>query len=108
MSDSTELIRQLIALPGPPGEENAVRDWLAERLRTLGYTPTEDIKGNLLVQSSSDATGEAAQPSILVTAHLDEIALMITKIEKDGKVRVAPMGGVYTWKWGEGPVSILA
>ena len=40
-------------------------------------------------------------------AHLDEIALMITKIEADGKIRVAELGGAYAWKWGEGPVEIL-
>ena len=104
MTDSTELIRQLIALPGPPGQEDAVRNWLAERLRALNYAPETDAKGNLLVTVS----GGASKPHVLVTAHLDEIALMITRIEDDGKVRVAASGGTYTWKWGEGPVSILA
>jgi putative aminopeptidase FrvX len=103
MTDSTELIRQLIALPGPPGEEHAVRDWLAERLRALDYTPTTDPKGNLLVKISGGARGLP----VLVTAHLDEIALMITRIEEDGKIRVEAVGGAYTWKWGEGPVEIL-
>ncbi len=103
MTDSIELIRALIALPGPPGEENAVRDWLAERLRALDYTATTDPKGNLLVRVSGGASG----PPILVTAHLDEIALMITRIESDGRVRVEAVGGAYTWKWGEGPVEIL-
>lgn len=106
MLDSTELIRQLVALPGPPGEENAVRDWLAERLRARDYAPETDAKGNLLVRLG-DAEPDT-RPSILVTAHLDEIALMITRIEADGKIRVAAYGGAYPWKWGEGPVEILA
>jgi putative aminopeptidase FrvX len=103
MTDSTELVRQLIALPGPPGEERAVREWLAARLTAEGYTPVTDAKGNLIVS----LPGGQAGPNVLVTAHMDEIALMITRIEKDGKIRVAPSGGVYTWKWGEGPVEIL-
>ncbi|HLV81315.1 MAG TPA: hypothetical protein VKT32_13600 [Chthonomonadaceae bacterium] len=106
MLDSTELIRQLVALPGPPGEENAVREGLAERLRALDYAPAIDSKGNLCVRLGGAAG--PGRPSVLVTAHLDEIALMITRIEEDGKIRVAPLGGAYTWKWGEGPVSILA
>ncbi|HZO87827.1 MAG TPA: M20/M25/M40 family metallo-hydrolase [Chthonomonadaceae bacterium] len=105
MTNPTELIRQLIQLPGPPGQENAVRNWLAERLRALDFRPTTDPKGNLFVQLAG--TG-ASHPPILVTAHLDEIALMITKIEDDGKVRVEAVGGAYPWKWGEGPVEILA
>ena len=32
---------------------------------------------------------------------------MITKIEEDGALRVAALGGAYPWKWGEGPVEIL-
>ncbi len=105
--DSTELIRQLIALPGPAGQESAVRDWLVERLHGMDYAPETDPKGNLIVRIPGPAAGGAARPHVLVTAHLDEIALMITRIEEDGKIRVAPVGGAYTWKWGEGPVEIL-
>ncbi|HLK61407.1 MAG TPA: M20/M25/M40 family metallo-hydrolase [Chthonomonadaceae bacterium] len=103
MSDSTELIRQLVALPGPSGQEGVVSAWLAERVRALGYKPEIDPKGNLIVTLPSSPQ----RPRILITAHLDEIALMITRIENDGKIRVAAGGGTYTWKWGEGPVDIL-
>jgi putative aminopeptidase FrvX len=103
MTDSTELIRDLIALRGPSGEEHAVTDWLAERLRGLGYSPEVDPKGNLIVALQGDPN----KPQVLVTAHLYEIALMVTKIETDGKIRVAAVGGTYTWKWGEGAIEIL-
>ncbi len=104
MSDPIELIRELVALPGPSGQEGPVREYLADRLQALGYEPEVDAKGNLLVR----VFGNADRPHILVTAHMDEIALIITSIEDDGRVRVAPVGGVYTFKWGEGPVEILA
>jgi len=42
-----------------------------------------------------------------VTAHLDEIALMVSDIASDGKIGVIPLGGVSPWKWGEQPVEIL-
>jgi putative aminopeptidase FrvX len=103
MTDTTEVIRQLIALPGPPGEEKAVRHWLMERLTGSGYAARADAKGNLVVH----LPGNPDRPAVLVTAHMDEIALMITKVEDDGKIRVAASGGVFTWKWGEGPVEIL-
>jgi putative aminopeptidase FrvX len=119
MLDSTELIRQLVALPGPPGQEDAVRNWLAERLRALGYAPETDAKGNLLVRlnaslpESVEGSGvrgsekKRQRPSILVTAHMDEIALIVTGVERDGTVGVTAYGGSHPWKWGEGPVSIL-
>ena len=58
-------------------------------------------------QHARHLPGDTRYPHILVTAHLDEIGLMITRIEDDGKIRVAPVGGTYTWKWGEGAVEIL-
>ena len=103
MLDSIELIKKLIAIPGPPGQEAPVRDAVAEAARSLGYNPTTDAKGNLLIQVGATDAG----PAVVVTAHLDEIGLMITRIEPDGSIRVAELGGVYAWKWGEGPVEIL-
>lgn len=103
MLETTDLLRDLIALYGPPGEEKAVREWLLDRVRGLGYAPESDVKGNVLVRIGDPQ----ASATVLVTAHMDEIALMITKIESDGKIRVAASGGVFTWKWGEGPVDIL-
>ena len=35
---------------------------------------------------------------LVVTAHLDEIALMVTGIGHDGKIGVGPLGGVHPWK----------
>jgi putative aminopeptidase FrvX len=104
MHQSTDLIRWLVALVGPSGEERAVRAAVSERVLGLGYRPEMDPKGNLLVH----LPGDSALPHIVVTAHLDEIALIVTGIDDDGKVRVAAIGGAYTWKWGEGPVEILA
>ena len=103
MTDSTELIRLLVGLVGPSGEEKAVREAVAERVRGLGLVPETDSKGNLLVT----LPGDPGLPHVVVTAHLDEIALLITGIDDDGKIRVAAVGGTYTWKWGEGPVEIL-
>ncbi len=104
MLNSTELVRELVKLRGPSGQESPVREWLAGRLQTLGYEPAVDPKGNMVVKFF----GSADRPHVLVTAHLDEIAMMVTKLEEDGKIRVASVGGAYTFKWGEGPVEILA
>lgn len=101
--DSVELIRELIALPGPPGEEKAVAEYVQGKLAHLGYSPEVDAKGNVLVHLEGTPGG----PNVLVTAHMDEIALMVTHIDIDGRVRVVAMGGAHTWKWGEGPVDIL-
>jgi len=97
------LLADLVALPGPPGQENAVRDYVAEHARALGYEAREDAKGNLLVPLGDSGV----RPTVVVTAHLDEIALLVTRIEADGALQVTPLGGAHVWKWGERPVEVI-
>jgi putative aminopeptidase FrvX len=61
-----------------------------------------DPRGNLLVSFGSK------RPRILVTAHLDEIAMIVRQVEPDGKLIVGALGGMFPWKLGEGPVQVLA
>lgn len=98
-----DLLRQLIAIPGPPGEESRVATELAEQIRGLGLEPTIDAKGNVTV-----LLGPNPRPNIVVTAHMDEIAMIVRRVEEDGTLAVAPMGGLFPWKLGEGPVLVMA
>lgn len=105
MSDMTrELLAELVAQPGPPGQEDAIRGFVARQLSGLGLPYRIDAKGNLLTWVGES---EPERPSDVVTAHLDEIALMVTGLEGDGGLLVSPLGGVLPYKWGEGPVEIL-
>ncbi|MBC8142671.1 MAG: hypothetical protein H7Y38_14665 [Armatimonadetes bacterium] len=99
-----ELLAALVALPAPPGQEGAVCDYLAAQLSLLDIPYRVDAKGNLLACPGDTLP---THPQTVITAHMDEIALMVTAIEPDGRVRVSPLGGVYPWKWGEGLVEIL-
>lgn len=98
--DALGLLRELVSAYGPPGQEEAVRALLLERLNALGLASETDAKGNLIVR-----LGE--RPRMLVTAHMDEIALLTTGVCADGSLLVSPMGGLSPWKIGEGMVSIL-
>lgn len=97
--DPLELLAEFVALPGPPGQEAAIRDAVAARVAAIGLASRTDAKGNLLVGSE--------RPRVVVTAHLDEIAMIVTRVEDDGRLRVAPLGGLFPWKLGEGPVQVL-
>ncbi len=99
------MLADLVALPGPPGQENAVADWVAECAKALGFTLQTDAKNNRFVFLGDDKPGP---PDVVVTAHLDEIALMVTRVAEDGVLSVSALGGAHPWKWGEGPVEILA
>ena len=107
MTTSTELIRELVALPGPPGQEGAIREAVAAHAERLGCACETDARGNLLL-SLPGAKAIPDRPEIVVMAHLDEIALIVQRVEADGRLAVAPLGGLFAWKWGEGPVLVMA
>ena len=99
MKTTHELLADLVALPGPVGQEDAVRHYLTAWLEEHGLAWRIDAKGNLLCGSEN--------PRVIVTAHLDEIALMVAGMRHDGSLGVLPLGGTHPWKWGEGPVEVL-
>jgi putative aminopeptidase FrvX len=100
--DPQTLLAELIAIPGPPGQEEAVRKALEGYVSKLGYAHSTDAKGNLLVPLSANP------PKVVVTAHMDENAMIVREVRPDGSLKVGPLGGVFPWKLGEGPVQILA
>ncbi|BDI31690.1 peptidase M42 [Capsulimonas corticalis] len=107
LPNTLDLIRELIAIPGPPGQESAVATAVAAHAESLGCAHATDARGNLIIA----APGAGAVPEkarVVVMAHLDEIALMVERIEPDGLLRVVSLGGLLPWKLGEGPVEILA
>jgi len=104
MEASIGLLTDLIHAPGPPAQEGPVRDVLIRELDRVGIFWTVDARGNLL---AAPANTIPEKPRIVVTAHLDEIALMVQRINPDGSLAVLPLGGAHPWKWGEGPVDIL-
>ncbi len=97
-----ELLQSLTAIPAPPGQEGELALRLEGLVKDLGLGSKRDAKGNLLVKLGK------AKPRIVVTAHMDEIAMMVRTVEPDGTLRVTCLGGLYPWKLGEGPVEILA
>ena len=107
MTDALDLVRELIALPGPPGQEELIRQAVVAHADRLGCLTETDARGNLLL-ALPGAARIPAHPDIVVMAHLDEIAMLVVGAEADGRLAVTSLGGAYPWKWGEGPVLLLA
>lgn len=97
-----ELLRTLTAIPAPPGQEEALASEIERLVGDIGHGAERDAKGNVIV------TLGRSKPRIVVTAHMDEIAMVVRRVEPDGSLTVTNMGGLYPWKLGEGPVEILA
>ncbi len=98
-----EVLQNFVRAPGPPGQEDQVRNLLAEYLDQANVAHSTDPKGNLIVRF-----GEGKRTPIVVTAHLDEIALCVQQVCSNGTLTVRPLGGTHPWKLGEGPILVMA
>ena len=84
-----ETFQELLGIDSTTGQYQAIEEWTAERIRSLGYTPVRTHKGGVL----ADLGGEG--DPLVVTAHLDDIGLMVRHINGDGTLNVCPVGGLY-------------
>ena len=75
---------------GPSGAEDDVIRTFVDDLRSLGLESSVDPLGNV------SAVLTEAQPGyshVMITAHLDEVGVVIRKIEADGYLRIHRVGG---------------
>ncbi len=96
------LLTELVACPAPPGEEGAIDTIIAREMRAAGADVTNDDAGNL------HAHLPGSGPTVMVCAHKDEIGMLVTDVLADGRLRIENIGGSYPWKYGEGPVDLIA
>ncbi len=74
-------------MAGVSGDEARVRDYIRQK---IGKKATEVIEvpyGNLIVTK-----GRSRRPRVMLAAHMDEVGLMITGIEKSGLLRFHAIG----------------
>jgi len=86
-----ELIKQLTQIPGPSGYESAIRETIREIIKPHVRETRVDAMGNLIAQVGTKAAGGMR---VMIAAHMDEIGLIVSHIEKKGLVRFSNLGGV--------------
>ena len=84
------LLTDLMLIPGLSGHEGRVRKYLAGALQNLGIASRSDRLGNLI----ATLPGAEGAPSVMLFAHMDQLGLIVRKIEANGLVRVERLGGV--------------
>jgi endoglucanase len=86
-----ELLKELTQAWGVSGREKKVREIIRREVTSYADEVTTDDLGNLIVLKRGAGGGK----KIMLAAHMDEIGMQVTKIESDGRLRVAKVG----WVW---------
>ncbi|MDD5679149.1 MAG: M20/M25/M40 family metallo-hydrolase [Kiritimatiellae bacterium] len=98
------LLTELLAIPAPGGREQDMAALLVRKVKALGFAAETDPAGNIVVRIGR---GQKRKPLVMLAAHMDEIALVVTRIESDGRLCVVPSGGLLPHKIGERPLDII-
>ena len=83
-----ELIQTLVAAHGPSGDEGGIRECITSLVAEYADEIKTDTLGNLIVHKKGSG------PKAMFAAHMDSIGFIVTHIEDDGFLRVAPIGGI--------------
>ena len=85
-------LKTLTEINAPAGHEQPIRRALIEALKAKGHTPYIDRMGNVIVVK--EGTGLAPRKRVMVSAHMDEVGLIVTGHTDGGFLKVNQAGGI--------------
>jgi putative aminopeptidase FrvX len=86
-----ELLKRLSETPGVPSREERIRSVVVEALRPLVDEARTDALGNAVFFKQGSGRGQG--PRVMIAAHMDEIGFLVRHVDKDGFLRLQPVGG---------------
>ena len=81
---------ELIAIDSPTGYTDAASAWVRDTFASLGCDAHITTKGGVLI----DLGGTDTEDALLLEAHADTLGAMVAEIKGNGRLRVAPLGGM--------------
>ena len=87
-----DLLIKLTNAFGVSGKEGEVRDIIKNEIKKHVDDVYVDKMGNLIAHKKS--AYKKGVSKIMIAAHMDEIGLIVKNIEKEGKIRIASVGGI--------------
>ena len=85
-----DLLEKLCLINGTSGDEGKVREFIISQIEGhCNYTV--DPLGNIIAYKKGKS---AAKNKVMVSAHMDEVGMIVTSVKSDGTLTVSPVGGV--------------
>ncbi|MEM7594958.1 MAG: M42 family peptidase, partial [Cyanobacteria bacterium P01_A01_bin.83] len=97
-------IQQLVLCHSPSGVETEVDRLITTKFQALNIDTWQDRSGNIIAKIPGE---NRQQGAIAITAHKDEIGMIVKAIDVDGCLQIRRLGGSFPWVYGEGVVDIL-
>lgn len=81
----------LCQLPGVSGREDAVREYILEQVRELADEVIVGPTGSVIALKKGERSDG---PRMMVSAHMDEVGLIVTRVCDDGMLKFSNVGGI--------------
>lgn len=88
-----DTIRKLVEAYGPSGHEDTIRAIILEEIDGLAGEVSIDAMGSIIAWKRSGQDGAA---KVMLSAHMDEIGVMVTHVDDEGFLRFTNIGGLAT------------
>jgi endoglucanase len=85
------LLKKLVEAAGPSGYEGNIRDIIREEVAPFSSDIKVDALGNLIVRVGKH---QPEGKCIMIAAHMDEIGVIVSHVEKNGLVRFSNIGTI--------------
>lgn len=89
MNFNSSLLKDIVKVYGPSGKEGKIREFIINEIKDYVDEIKTDALGNLIARKSG------AGNKIMISAHMDQIGMMITDIDEKGFIRFTNVGGIY-------------
>ena len=85
------LLKKLCTAAGISGDEGSVRDIIIHEIKDYADEIRVDNLGNLLVHKKGRSP---AVNKLMLSAHMDEVGLLVTDVTSDGYLKIDEVGGI--------------
>lgn len=89
--DTKDLLRRMSENPGVSGYESQIAEIITSAAEPIVDSIRQDKLGNVIMFKKGNTTEKPFK--VMLAAHMDEIGLIVTKVEKEGFLRFSTIGG---------------
>lgn len=96
------LLEGMLRSHGPVGDEREIDALLLREFAATGVRTWQDGMSNIYAHLPGEG------PLVMVVVHKDELGLIVSQVLEDGSLKAQDLGMSQPWKYGEGPMDIIA
>ncbi len=88
MNINFDLLKELVGIYGPTSNERLIREYIIDEIKDFVDETFVDSLGNLIARKKGNGK------RVMISAHMDQIGLMVIDIDEKGFVRFTNVGGI--------------